>query len=57
MNLPMCNDRRSCFAQNGGVCIALDSTYLDGECPFYKSPEQRDYELKINRYRSALWRK
>lgn len=58
MNVPKCKDSRPCFARSAeGWCIALDDVYMDGDCPFYKSPEQWDRELRRNRYRGRQWRR
>ena len=28
---PICNDTRKCFARQGKICLALSSTYDDGQ--------------------------
>lgn len=41
---PICNDTRKCFARQGKICLALSSTYDDGQCPFCK--EEKDARVK-----------
>lgn len=40
MKTPECNDTRECCIRRSGKCLALNSTYPDGKCPFAK--EKKD---------------
>lgn len=48
------NDKADCFANNGGICMALSDTvlvYPNGKkrkCPFYKTKEKRKEELQYD---------
>lgn len=45
---PECRYKREdCFAYEYGMCAVLQDTIFSGPCPFYKSQEQYEKEVKI----------
>lgn len=55
---PICHDKRKCFARQGKICLALSSTYDDGQCPFCKESASVKYGHKAARRtpKVELWR-
>ena len=39
-------NRKDCFARKGKLCDCLQESNFKKECPFYKSKEQYEAELK-----------